>query len=54
MFTAELPAGAAGVIFSAGQNGPQTVDITDFFHTGYYPDGTTDASGHYNVVGWSD
>ena len=56
VFTVQLPTGTVGVVLSNGDssNNQQTVDITDFFYTGYYPDGTTDGSGHYNVVGWSN
>ena len=35
-FQATIPDGATGILFTAGENGPQTTDITDLNHEGWW------------------
>ena len=51
-FKCYIPEGAVGLVINNGT--AQTVDITDFSYTGYWMDGSQDANGHYNVIGWNE
>ena len=49
-FIIHVPAGATGLVLNNGSD--QTEDITDFSVSGYYTNGTRDASGHLKVLSW--
>ena len=51
LFKCYVPEGAVGVILSNSQ-GEQTEDITNFYHTGYWMDGSRDGSGNYRLNYW--
>ena len=52
-YSAQIPEDSAGIIFSAGENAPKTVDITDLDAEGWY---TTDnqSEGNYIAYKWGE
>lgn len=53
VYSVSIPAGATSVVFTKGNDGPQTVDITDLgTYEGYYADGSQ-TNGKYNAIGWN-
>ena len=53
VFSAGVPAGAVGLVFNAGMNGDQSVDVTPGVE-GYYSKGDRDGAGHLNLYAWGD
>ncbi len=51
-FQANIPDNATGILFTAGENGPQTVDISDLNHEGWYTNGQQDAEGKFTAIPW--
>ena len=55
-YSATIPEGAAGIVFTAGENGPQTTDVTDFSAEGWFVNSsyTTEKDGKtlYNALPW--
>ncbi|MBQ1586191.1 MAG: starch-binding protein, partial [Ruminococcus sp.] len=51
-YEATIPAGTAGICFTAGENGPQTSDVTDLSAEGWYTDGSKDGEGKFIAIPW--
>ena len=52
-FSASIPDGVTGLVFTKGIDGPQTVDCSDLGVEGYWLDGSQ-TDGKYNVRVWGD
>ena len=51
-FQASIPDNATGILFTAGDKGPQTADITDLNHEGWWLNDDMNESGNYIAHPW--